>query len=81
MHETLINLLQENRVEKFRGERGRGKEVPSATVTNEEIPQEEEEQPSPLRQCNNLAKSSNDESSHKEEDDGTTCKICKIPWI
>ena len=80
MHETLINLLQENRVEKVRGERGRGKEIPSGTDASEEIPQEEQ-QPRPLRQCNNLAKSSNDESSHKEEDDGTTCKICKIPWI
>ena len=80
MHETLINLLQENRVEKVRGERGRGKEIPSGTYASEEIPQEEQ-QPRPLRQCNNLAKSSNDESSHKEEDDGTTCKICKIPWI
>ena len=80
MHETLINLLQENRVEKVRGERGRGKEIPSGTDASEEISQEEQ-QPRPLRQCNNLAKSSNDESSHKEEDDGTTCKICKIPWI
>ena len=80
MHETLINLLQANRVEKVRGERGRGKEIPSGTDASEEIPQEEQ-QPRPLRQCNNLAKSSNDESSHKEEDDGTTCKICKIPWI
>ena len=80
MHETLISLLQESRVEKVRGERGRGKEIPSGTDASEEIPQEEQ-QPRPLRQCNNLAKSSNDESSHKEEDDGTTCKICKIPWI
>ena len=27
-----------------------------------------------------MAESSNDESSD-EEDDGTTCKICEIPWI
>ena len=29
----------------------------------------------------NLVKSSNDESSDEVEDDGTTCKIWKIPWI
>ena len=28
-----------------------------------------------------MAESSNDESSDEEEDDGTNCKICKIPWI
>ena len=28
-----------------------------------------------------MAESPNDESSDKEEDDGTTCKTCKIPWI
>ena len=42
---------------------------------------QQEQHPGPLRQCNNLAESSSDESSVEEEDDGTsTCKICKIPW-
>ena len=48
-------------------------------VVNKERP-EEEQQPGPLRQCNNLTKSSNDESSNEEEDHGI-CKICKILWI
>ena len=35
-----------------------------------------------MRQCNNLAESSNNESCDEEEDDGTTtCKTYKIPWI
>ena len=51
--------------------RGRGKKIPSSTVVNEEMPQEEQ-QPGPLRQCNNLAESSNDESSVEGEKDGTT---------
>ena len=50
------------------------------TVINEEIPQEEQ-QPGPSWQCNNLAESLNDETSDKEKDDGATCKICKIPRI
>ena len=54
------------------------KEEPSGTVVNEKIPQEDQ-QPGPSQQCNNLAKSSNGESSN-EEDDGTTFIICKIPW-
>ena len=33
--------------------------------------------PGPSRQCNNSVEYSNDD----EEDDGTTCKIYKIPWI
>ena len=40
--------------------RGRGRKIPSDTVVNEEIPQEEQ-QPGPSQQYNNLAKSSNDE--------------------
>ena len=47
-------------------------------AVNKETPQEEQH-PGPSRQCNNLAESSNGESSD-EEDDGT-CKICKIPWV
>ena len=47
---------------------------------NKEIYQEEQ-QPCPLQQCNNLAESTNDGSSDEEGDDGTICKICKIPWI
>ena len=43
------------------------------------MPQEQQQQGS-SRQCNNLAASSNDESNGEGEDDGTTCKICKIPW-
>ena len=42
--------------------RGRGKKIPSGTVVNEEIPLEEQ-QPGPSQQCNNLAKSSNHQSS------------------
>ena len=49
-------------------------------VVNKEIP-EEEQQPSPWRQCNNFAESSNDESSDEEEDYGITCKICEILWV
>ena len=52
--------------------------MPSDTVFNEDLPQVEE-QPGPLWQCNDLAESLNDESSD-EEDDGNTCKICKISW-
>ena len=44
--------------------RGRGRKIPSDTVVNEEIPQEEQ-QPGPSQQYNNLAKSSNDESRTK----------------
>ena len=66
--ETLINLLQKNRTEKVGGEGGRGEKISPCTVVNKEILQEEQE---PSRQCNNLVKSSNDESSNKEEDDGT----------
>ena len=58
--------------------KGRRKKIPSGTVVNEEIPQEEQ-QLGPSRQCNNLAESSYVENSD-EEDDGTNCKICKIPW-
>ena len=53
--------------------------MPIGTVVNEEIPQEER-QPGPLRQRNNLAESSNDESSD-DKGDGTIRKICKIPWL
>ena len=83
MNETFRNLLEPNRAEKVGGERGRGKKIPSGIVVNEEISQKEQ-QPDPLRQCNYLAESSklfHDESSDEEEDDGTTCNICKIPWI
>ena len=34
-----------------------------------------------MRQYSNSSESSNDESCDEEEDDGTTCKICKIHWI
>ena len=61
------------------GGRGERRKIPSGTIVNEEIPPEEQ-QPGPSRECNNLAKSSNDESSD-EEDDNTTCKTCKIRWI
>ena len=54
--------------------------IPSGTVINLEIPQEEQ-LPGPPRRCNNLAKSSNDESADEELVDGATCKICKIPCI
>ena len=47
-------------------------------VANEEIPQEEQ-QPGPSLQCNNLTDSSNDESSDEEEDDGTTAKFPRSP--
>ena len=67
MNETLIK-------------RGRRKKIPSGTAVNEEILQEEQ-QPGPSRQCNNLAESSNDESRDEKEVDRTTCKMCKIPWI
>ena len=79
MNKTLINLLHQNKAEKV-GRRGREKKIPSGTAVSEEIPQEEQ-QPGTLRQCNSLAKSLNDESSDEDEDDGTACKICKIPWI
>ena len=78
MNEILINLVQQNRVKKFWG--GRGKKISSAAAVNEEIAQEEQ-QPGPSRQCSNLAKSPNDESSNKEGDDDTNCKICKISRI
>ena len=42
---------------------------------------QEEQQPGPLRQHNNLAESSNDESGNEEEDDNTTCKTSKSPWL
>ena len=60
--------------------RERGKKIPSGTVVIEEIPHVKQ-QPGLSWQCNNLAESSNDESSDEEGDDGTACKICKIPWI
>ena len=50
----------------------------SGTAVSEKIPQQEQ-QPGPS-QSNDLAGSSIDESSDEEED-GTTCKICKISWI
>ena len=40
---------------------------------------QEEQQPNPSRQQNNLSESLNDESSDEEENDGTICKIFKIP--
>ena len=80
MKETPINLLQQNRAEKVGGGRRRGKQIPSGMVVNEKISQEEQ-QPGPSRPYNNLAESSNYESSDEEEDDGTTSKICKNPWI
>ena len=42
----------------------RGKKIPSGTVVNKELPHEEQ-QPGPMRQCNNLSESSNDESSER----------------
>ena len=59
MNETLIK-------------RRRRKKILSGTAVNEEI-LPEEQQPSPSRQCNNLAESSNDESRDEKEVDGTTC--------
>ena len=38
-------------------------------------------QPGPSRQCNNLTEFLNESSDEEEEDDGTNCKICKIPSI
>ena len=70
MNKALINTLQPNRAEKVGGRR-RGKKILSGTAVNEEIPQEEQ-QPGPLRQCNNLAKSSNDETTDEEEEDFST---------
>ena len=69
---------RENRKEK-RGKRERENTIPSGTVFNEEITQEELGRTFPLRQCNNLAETSNDESSDEKYDH--TCKICKILWI
>ena len=71
MNETLINLLKKNRVQKVAGERGRGKKIPSGTVVYEQISQEEQ-QPDPLRQCNNLAKPSKTEKCA----DWVQCDIC-----
>ena len=56
MNETLMNVLKQNRDEKV-GRRGRGKKISSEMVANEEMLQEEQ-QPSPSRQYNNLAESS-----------------------
>ena len=71
MNETLKNLLKKNRVQKVAGERGRGKKIPSGTVVYEQISQEEQ-QPDPLRQCNNLAKPSKTEKCA----DWVQCDIC-----
>ena len=60
------------------GEKKKIKKISSGTAFDEEIPQEEQ-QPGPLRQCNNLVESLNDESIDEKEDDRTTFKICKIP--
>ena len=61
------------------GKRKRKEEIPPGTVVNEEIPQEKY-YPGPLRPCNNTAEPSNDKGTNEEQDDGTTNKICKIPW-
>ena len=54
MKETLINLLQQIRAEKvWEGQRERGEKIPSGTVVNEKI-SDEEKQPGPSRQCNNF---------------------------
>ena len=60
------------------GEKKKIKKISSGTAFDEEIPQEEQ-QPGPLRQCNNLVESLNDESIDEKEDDRTTFKFCKIP--
>ena len=60
------------------GEKKKITKISSGTAFDEEIPQEEQ-QPGPLRQCNNLVESLNDESIDEKEDDRTTFKICKIP--
>ena len=52
----------------------------SGAVFSEGTPQEEH-QPGPSRQSNNLVEPSNDESSDEEEHDGTTCKFCEFSWI
>ena len=59
---------------------GRGKKIPSSTVVNEEIHQEEQ-QPGPSQECKNLAESWNDGCNVEEEDGRSTCKNCKLPWI
>ena len=79
MNETLTNLLQQNRAKKVGGKRGEGKKIPSGAVFHEKVPKEEQ-QPGSSRQCNNLVELSNHESSHKEENDGTNCKIFKKIW-
>ena len=60
--------------------REREKTIPSVSVFTKKIPQEKQ-QLGLSGQCDNLALSSNNESSDEEEDNGTTWKICKIPWI
>ena len=80
MNETLINCLQKNRTEKVKEKRGMGKNISTGTIVDEKIPQEEK-QPDPSQQCNNLPESSNEDSSDEEKNDGTTCKIFKIPRI
>ena len=54
------------------------KKIPSGTVVNEEMLQEEQ-QPGPSLQCNNLAKSSNDESSNEEKDGLLPAKFARSP--
>ena len=76
MNETLINLSQKNRAKAMGRVRGRGKKI-RCTVVNKAMPQQYE-QPGPSQQCDNLAKSQNDESIDEEEDDGTTCKFAKF---
>ena len=63
-------MLQKNRIEIVGGDRKRkeGTIIYSCQWRNTS----RREQPSPSRQCNHLAESSNDESSDKKRDDGTT---------
>ena len=80
MNETLINCLQKNRTEKVKEKRGMGKNISTGKIVDEKIPQEEK-QPDLSQHCNNLPESSNEDSSDEEKNDGTTCKIFKIPRI
>ena len=82
MNEILIKLLQQNRDEKVGRGGGRWGEVEEDRESRcHQLWLSIKKQSGKLRQCNILTESSNDESSDEEEDDGTTCKICEIPWI
>ena len=56
------------------GEKGRGKKIPSSTVVNYEISQEEQ-QPGPSWQSNKLARSLN----YKSNDEDLPAKLASFP--